>query len=239
MCKRFLYLIALILGLLGVVGSLAAIFCIWTCETRVERTAKKILGTIDDSLTVAQRRLGQTKERVEGLKFTTEEITTTIASWTKSEAKERLASQLEVTEKAQRIEAGLQQADHWLELTESSIQFVQQVVEMAIEIGAPLQTNFAEGSLEELALLRKEVAEAIEPLKRIQEHAAGEGLDEERLRRIRELCLRVVATITSVDARLVRLDDRLAKFMELRRRSRRSRACQKLVSSLSSRGHYL
>ncbi|TWU11752.1 hypothetical protein CA54_05610 [Symmachiella macrocystis] len=213
-CKRALSLVALILGLLGVTSCSVAVISIWILETRVERATDKILVRIDDSLTVTQARIGKTQKRINGLKISTEEITKSLASWTKSAAQERLASQLGVAEKAQRIEAGLHQADQWLELTESSVQLVQIFLEMVIAFGAPLPNDLAEDSLEELASLRKEVAEAIEPLQRIKEHVGGEGLGEEQLHQIRDLSLRVIATITSVDSRLGRLEDRLTKLKQ-------------------------
>ncbi len=200
---------------MGLVGCVAAIACIWNINARFNRASGNVFGAIDHSLVDVRLRIAQTQDRVQVLQITTEDIEQSVTNRAKTEARERLTSRLGVEEKAERLVSGLQQADHRLELTQSSLQFVQQALEAGSSLGAPVQTDPADRLLGELASLRDQLTQAIEPVNRIRERAleVGEdGLREEGFNQVAQLAVRVNATLSSIDSRLENLAMRLTEI---------------------------
>jgi hypothetical protein len=214
LCKRILSLLALLLGLVGLAASTVAIVAIWSVSARLSRVTENVFERIDGSLVVVRERVAQTRERVEAARITTEGIERTLRDWTKREARDRLTSRLGVEEKAERLASGLQQADHWLTFSESSVQLVQQALALANSTGAPVETEPADRLLEELASLRVQLTQVTESVERIRERTAeagGEKLLKERIDQAVRLALRVIATLGSIDSRLEDFGKRLSE----------------------------
>jgi TfoX/Sxy family transcriptional regulator of competence genes len=215
MRKRILYLLSLIFGLMGLLGCVAAIIGIWIAQARLVRSTQEVAIAVDDSLAVIERRVTQTQHRVQALKITAEDIEQSVKNWGRAQARERFNLRLGVEEKSERIVSGLQRADHWLDVAESSVQLVQKTLKVGGSVGAPVQTERVERVLKELASLRAQLTQASERVGRIRERAAEadeESLREEAFSQIRQLTLRVIATLSTIDARLERVGDRLSEI---------------------------
>ena len=212
--KRLLSLLALLLGLLGIAGCVVAIVVAWNVNTRLSQATENVFGKIDGTLVVVQERVAQTHDRVEAAKITSEGIEKSLKDWTKREAGERLASRLNAAEKAERLASSLQQVDHWLEVSESSVELVQQVLSMGRSTGAPMDTKSVDGLIEEIASLRSRLAEATELVARIHgrtAEASEEKSLEEQVKQVVQLALRVVATLGSIGSRLEEFEGRLSE----------------------------
>jgi hypothetical protein len=212
--KRLLNLLALFLGFIGLVGCFALVVGVWIISARLSQVTENLFGKLDGSLVVVRERVAQTHDRVEASKITTEGIEKTLKDWTKREADERLALRLNAAEKTERLASTLQQADHWLEVSESSVELVQQALSMGSLAGAPMDTTSVDGLIEEIASFRSQLAEATEFVARIHERTAEASEEkslEERIEQAVQLALRVVATLGSIDSRLEKFENRLSE----------------------------
>ena len=214
LCIHILRLLTLLIGLLGLAGCIAAIVGNWSVSARLSQATENVFGTIDSSLIVIRERIAQTQDHVEASKITTEGIEKTLKDWTKREAGERLALRLNAAEKTERLASTLQQADHWLEVSKSSVELVQQALLMGGSTGAPMDTTSVDGLIDEIASLRIQLAEATECVARIHERTAEASEEKplkERIEQTVRLSLRVVATLGSVVSRLEKCENRLSE----------------------------
>ncbi len=203
--KRPLAFFALSLGFLGVIACAAGIAAVWSVGSRLSQTNEKVFDAVDKSLVAVRDRVLKTQRRVQELKITTEDIRESLRNWTRKATSERLASRLAVGEKAEQLVLGLQQADLWLEMSGSSIQGVQQALELGSSMGAPVDSAFVDPLLEKLASLRSQLKKATDTVDGIRMRAAeiADGaLPEERIDQAVQLALRVVVTLVEIDSRL-------------------------------------
>ncbi len=202
---RLLPLLATVLGLLGTVVCVAAIAVVWFAGSRLSETNEIAFDRIDNALAAVGVRVGDAQTRVEESKITTEDIRQSVRSWTGKEANERLASRLDVEEKAQRLVAGLQQADVWLEASGASMQRVQQALVMGSSLGAPVNAELVDPLLEQLGEVRGRLQQTTETVDGIRERVTKTTEDnglEGRVDELAQLAVRVVATLGEVDSRL-------------------------------------
>jgi hypothetical protein len=212
--KRLLPLTTLSLGGIGVVVCVAGILGVLLVGSRLNRTADNVFTQIDSCFATVRDRFAGIRERVQAAKITSQDIEQGLKDWTKKQANDRLISRLEVEERAEQLASGLQQADQWLEFSESSIQLVQQALEVGKSTGAPVDTDAADRLLEDLASLRIQLTQATESAERIRARTAKAGeanLLEEDINPAIQLALRVIATLGSIDSRLEELGNSLSE----------------------------
>ncbi len=210
---RLLPLLAAVLGLLGIVACVAAIAVVWSAGSRLSETNENVFDRFDKALAAVGSRAVDAQKRVEESKITTEDIRQSVRSWTGKEASERLASRLEVEEKAERLVAGLNQADAWLETSGASMQRVQQALVMGSSLGAPVDVELVDPLLEQLGAVRGRLQEATETIGGIHERVTKTNEDdgqEGRIDELAQLAVRVVATLGEVDSRLGESADKVA-----------------------------
>jgi chromosome segregation ATPase len=212
---RILYLLLMIFGLVGFVICIVAVASAWIVEARINRVTQKVVGAIDDSCVVAGERIAKVQNHVEGLKITAADVERSVTNWSKSIARERLTARVDLDEKAGRLAFGLEQADRWLELTESSAQLAQRALDAASTLAIPVQTEPADRLLEELTSLRNQLTKANETVERLRERyskAGQEELPDESLHDVTQLIVRVIATLGSIDSRLDSVGERLTEI---------------------------
>jgi flagellin-like hook-associated protein FlgL len=210
--RRLILLVALGLGLVGSIVCTAAIIALWSASARLRHTTEAVFAKVDGSLVTIQERAERTQERVKASAITTESIASSLKEWTKREAGQRLALQMNLAEKSDRLSFAMQQADDWLELSASSAQSVQQALSMISALGAQIDTGIIDAVIEEIASIRSQLAEATEFVENLHERTAAMGEDnppEERIEQAVQLALRVIATLGSIDSRIERFENRL------------------------------
>jgi hypothetical protein len=195
----------LLIGVLGVAVCAAAGVVVWQTAARLSQANEKVFDRIDTALAAGRDRVLDVQKRVQESKITTEDVRQGVEDWARREAKERLASRPEVENKIERLALGLRQADVWLERSGTSIQAVQQAFELA-----SADATVVDPLLERLGVLRDKLKQSTETVDAIRERVAqaaeGESL-EERISRLAQLALRVVATLTEIDSRLGQFAD--------------------------------
>ncbi len=214
MIGRIFGMLAFVLGFTGFVGCLAAIVFACIASGRLSHVADPAFGIVDRSLVAVEKRVGQTQNRVEAAKITTEGIEKSLKSWSKKATGERLASRLDVAKKTERLTATLQQADRWLDVSQASIELMQQVMAMVNATGAPSDVTVGDGLTEEITSLRRQIAQATQFAESIYQRTTEANEEEPREERIEQavrLALRVVATLGSINVRLKVLEGRLSQ----------------------------
>jgi hypothetical protein len=192
----------------------AGILGVWLVGSRLNGAVDNVFALIDSSLVAVRDRVIGAGERVRAAIITSEDIKQSLKKWTEKEARERLGSQLGLEEKADQLASTLQRADHWLEVSESSVELVQQTLELGRSPGAPVESQLADRLLEELVSLRVQLTQAVDSVERIRRQTAevGErGALKEGVDQAVRLTLRVIATLGSVDSRLGAFGNRLSE----------------------------
>jgi len=197
---RLFHLLTVSIGTLGVVVCVAAAVVVWRTADRLSHANEKVFDRVDTALAAGRARVLDVQKRVQESKITTEDVRQGVEDWARREATQRLASLPEVANKVERLASGLRQADGWLEMSGTSLQVVQQAFELADADAAVVDPL-----LERLVVLRDTLKQSIETVEAIRDRVAraaeGESL-EDRISRLAQLALRVVATLTEVDSRL-------------------------------------
>ncbi len=211
--KSLLRLAGISLGTLGIAVCIASLVILWMASSRLARATDNLFSKMDKSLAVVRQRAIQTQERVAAAEANAEELGATLRDWTKQEAARRLTLELNVAEKSERLMAALQQADNSLEVAESSVGLVQDMLSINASTSAPSDSTLVDRLMEELASLRAQLAEATGFVARVQDRLAdanNETPTEERFGQAAPLALRVVAALASLEPRLTNFTDNIS-----------------------------
>lgn len=211
--RRLSSLLAILLGLVGIVACAAVAVVVWYTASRLNKANANLFDAVDTSLMAVRDRALGAQKRVQESKITTEDIGQSLRNWTREETSQRIATRLKVAEKAERLAVGLRQADQRMETSEVSIQGVEQAFEIANSLGAAVDMESVDPLLAKLSDLRNKLKQSIETVEAIHEKisqmADGEA-PEERITQVGKLAVRVVATLGQLDTRLAQLADRLS-----------------------------
>jgi hypothetical protein len=227
-----LYVIGICLGSVGIVVCAIVMIVLWIVSSRVGEITEKLFSKVDASMGVVHKRVVETKDRVIAATITANDLETTLRNWTKREAGQRLALHLDAAQKTEQLASSLRQADDWLEVSESAVGVVQEILSISASTSAPADTTFVDELKEQIQSVRVQVAEATAFVGRIQERIAETSeakLPEARIEQAIQLGLRVVATLGSIGPRLEKLADRFSaaksQLQELKARTQRWRLC--------------
>src|SRR5262249_8565022 len=113
--KRFMALLALAAGFLGVIACMLAGYPVWLVGSRLARTKEKVFVTINSGLASAEDRVRRVQKRLRESKVSTSEIAQSLRDWSTRKAKARLVSTVEIERRAEKLAAHLQTAHEWLE----------------------------------------------------------------------------------------------------------------------------
>jgi hypothetical protein len=213
--NKFLNVLAAIFGVLGVVICIAAILVVFFFTARLDRANEVVFGIVDNSFVAVRERVVGAQEAIQEAAITTGDIRQGLTDVARKETGERLASRLQIEKTTEKLARGLDQADVWLEMSDASIQSIQQILVMGKSLGAPVDTEFVAPLLEKLNALRVRLKETTDAVDDISQRAAGIKEDEpinERVEQALELLVRVVATLTELDSRLGESADKLAEL---------------------------
>jgi hypothetical protein len=204
--------LGIVLGGIGIALCLAALILLWMASARIVQAAESLFGKADESLVVARRQVIQTQQRVAAAAITAQDVQSALRDWTKQEVGQRLAWRLDLAEKTERLSSALQQADHWLQVSQSSVGLVREIVSIITSTSTATDRTLLDPLLEEIASLRAQCAEAADFANRIHHRVkpGEENSSEDRIKQALQFALRVVATVGSIDSRLGKLADRIA-----------------------------
>jgi hypothetical protein len=205
---------ALLLGGAGVVACAMAIYEIWIVRAKVSQRTEVTFARIDDLLVAVKERVGKASERIGHARITLQDLEEALKSWSRREARERLAARLDIAGKADRVSAALADADHWLEVSASSLALARQALQIGNAAGASMDTEPIDRLHETVESWRAELAQAAELAARVRDGVAG--TDDapslrERFEQALKLALRMVATLSSLGDRLEHFETRVSE----------------------------
>ncbi len=220
MIRRSANLLLVLIGVAGVAVCVFAGVVVGRTAVRLVDANQRVFDRVDVALAAGRERVLDVQKRVQDSKITTEDVRRGVENWARREGSQRLASRPEVDLTIDRLASGLEQAGSWLEVSGTSLQAAQQILDLARSMGASAEPTLLDPLLDRLAGLRRQITQSTETVGAIRERvdraAAGETL-EDRVSRLAQLTLRVVATLSEIDTRIGDFADR---FTDARARSR-------------------
>jgi len=204
--------LALLLGGAGVVACAVAIGSVWIVRAKASRRTEEAFARIDGLLVAVNDRVAQARERTEHARITLQDLEQALKDWSRREAAERLAARLDIEGKAEHVSATLAEADHWLEVSASSLAVAREALEIGNAAGASLNTEPIDRLRETVESWRSELAQAAEWAARVRDGIAGTDDApslKERFEQALRLALRVVATLSSLGERLQEFEARV------------------------------
>jgi hypothetical protein len=204
--------VAVSLGSLGTALCLALIVLSWIAGNRLRRATEGLFGSAERALIAVQQRVIHAHEQVSAATEAAADIENSLLEWIKREASQRQVLQLDVTGKTERLASTLQQADLWLEVAESSLGLVREALASDTVASPPAKTEVLDRLIEDLASLRAQLTEAAEIVDKVHERLTGpisESL-EARIEQGRLFTRRVAAKLSSINARVGMVEERLS-----------------------------
>lgn len=212
---HLLPLVVMFLGAGGLLICLAGIVAIWLLAAQLNRTTDLVFAGIDKSLVAVEQRTAAAQRHAAEMTITAQEVAQTLreraADRIGDRATELAAVRLDIEQKAERLEDGLQQADLWLEIAVQSIHSVDRSLDALQSLGAPFTGEMVAALLEKLTALRTRLGEASTAVAELRTQAAGPTLAERRQELV-QFAARLLATLGEIDTHLAELTARLAEM---------------------------
>jgi hypothetical protein len=205
--------IGISLGGIGIVVCAAALIVVWIVNARLGQFVESVFGKMDQSLVAVRERVAQTQDRLQSAKITADDVEISLREWTRKEAGERVALRLNAMEKTDRVSAILQQAGDWLEIAESSVGLVNDVLSSRDSTNIEIDTRSLEQLINEIVSLKAALAEAIAVVTGIRDRlvaATDEKSSGERIGQVARLTIRLAATVGSIGPRLQNMAGKLS-----------------------------
>lgn len=225
MSNQLASILALVFGCLGVLVCVAAIVGIWMVHGRISNATTRVFAAVDDAVGFVDERVEMTRLRIVDLKITVDELEEGLTNRLKTESIELFVQQYKVEERAGQVSDGLEQAQHWIAVAESSNELLRSILQTAAESGFDVSTGASDRLEKELQTVKKHVGIASESVERIRSWSRdvtqGESIAHEAIKWVGRLAL----TLTSVDESCERLRGKIdelrqslnAKHAEIRR----------------------
>ena len=224
--RRAFGVLALVLGIAGVMACLGGAYAVWRVQVRLDRANDAVFDIADKGVTAVQERVPAVRARVQQSKITADDVGAAVTRWASVETRERAVSSLEIEARTSTLASHLRAADDRLDASALAIQGVRQLLAVPELLGAEVNGDAAERAQELVTTLRSKLREAEEIVAEVQRFAADDGGPvESRFLQITKALARIVLTLSDVDQRL---DDFTARLNEMRngaheRREHRSR----------------
>jgi predicted nucleic acid-binding Zn-ribbon protein len=202
-----------VLGGIGLAICLASLLALWMVSARVARVAERGFGELEETLVTIGQRVEKTQDRFREAKLTTEDVKSSLGEWAEREAAQRVASQLQVAEKAKQVADSMQRADNLLEVAASLAKLVDHAMSMGASSDAPGDAASKGGLNVEIASVRKRLDDARDDVARVQEQIdslSAETPAPEIIEQAAQSAVRFVASLDWMNARLEQTTERLA-----------------------------
>jgi hypothetical protein len=212
--KRWMWMIAMLAGVLGVVGCVAGLYLVWFTGSRLTQVNERAFGTVDKGLTVTQDRLRGVQQRIKESETKTSEIAQNLKNWSANNVKDRLVSSIEIEKRAENLAGHLQTADGWLQASEETVRGVMNLLELGDLAGARLDGARLEKVLEGFTSIRtklQEMEQAVSDVKSFSVSREGES-EENRFSRVLKLLATTKAGASRIDSRLLDLLGHLSQM---------------------------
>jgi chromosome segregation ATPase len=195
----------LLFGILGTLLCLVGIAGVWYVESRIARAGEQAVDWMDHSFSALDGRLTQVQELAAESKITIDEVQQRLSEWTATEARERLADELELETRLQKLSAGLHRAEQMVEWSQETVEDVQQALAIGVGLGLPWEADSVAPLSESITELEEHLSHAIETTESLRQFSGADGNDESiasRIERLATITARLAATFVTIDSRL-------------------------------------
>ena len=224
--RRLFGVLALMLGIAGVLACVAGAYGVRRVEVRIERTSDAAFDMVDKGLTAVQNRIPAVRVRVQQARITADDVGAAVKRWASAETRERVVSSLEIEPRASALSNLLQAADARLEASADGLQTIHQLLDLTEGPGDVAKIAATGRAQDVIAAVRSKIQEAGALVEEVRTFAAdGGGPVENRLAHVTKTIARIALTLSDVDGSLEQVSGRLTEIRReaQERRDRRSR----------------
>lgn len=200
--KRTQYKLSLVAGIVGTLGCLAVLVVVWLAVARIHAATNGLFATAERSLGAIDDRLQKAGERIEALRITGDELASGVRARAEDIARDTAAARLGMADRASQLGNGIEVVDGWLTTSESALQTTSEVLVLLESSGLKVESGGVEKLLADLGELRTELQAASDLVARAQRQLEGGDNEADERQGMRALVPRLIATLTSLDARV-------------------------------------
>jgi chromosome segregation ATPase len=226
--NRLLGIVGIVLSGIGTVICAAAMVAIWIVSVRIGRLSETLFSKMDQSLIAVRQRVDRTQDRVAAATTSSKDIEETLRDWGRREAGQQLATRLDAAERTERLASALRQADSWLEVAQSSIEQIQDLLSVNAATTASSETTIVGKLTADITAVRAQLGDVIGLVGSLRDRiadATDEKSAKERIEQAIQLTLRVPEILGSINSSLDTFLDRLSatqsQLQDLETRTRR------------------
>jgi hypothetical protein len=214
--NRFLGILSTALGFLGIVACLAAGYGSWRAADEARDGNRRLCEAGRTGLIAVQDRIRRVDERIDAARLEGEEVSRWIRELTKQEARERIAEQVQIESRVDRITSKMTVADDWLESANETLALAQKILKLGRtrEAGANAERiSEITGAIDEVRTELSSVQQQLLVVRNFGKEVDGEHLDE-RIARVVRILTAILAATRLLDSRLEQCQDRLLDLRE-------------------------
>ena len=196
--KRSFSTVALVLGVVGLVGCLAMIVGLWIINGQLKHTMADLYGTIDDAFVFADEGLQQSGKRLDSLATAAKDLEQRSTLLAASGEKVRLLDRQQVQAIAERLSSGIDRIQHGLQFTTLAAQIVENTLESGSLLAGAFTDEQAAALLEAVTTINQQVSQGIEEAETLRKRVDGMAdgnLPADRLRQVAEFAKRFTDTL--------------------------------------------
>ena len=162
------YFFALIFGYVGLFLCVLGMIFVVVSSRKVDNSNKKIFATLNEILETVEERKNEVRVRFDITVKTVISVKEKLEQWSNDKEKEvSHEDKIWLDKKLEELLILLSQADQWMELSQSSLQVVNQAIELANSSGASIETTLTKRIFEEVSSVRESLTQLTEEVESI------------------------------------------------------------------------
>ena len=209
------YFFALIFGYVGLFLCVLGMIFVVVSSRKVDNSNKKIFATLNEILETVEERKNEVRVRFDITVKTVISVKEKLEQWSNDKEKEvSHEDKIWLDKKLEELLILLSQADQWMELSQSSLQVVNQAIELANSSGASIETTLTKRIFEEVSSVRESLTQLTEEVESIdRQFSVNEKFDinEIILGSVFDFSDKKIASVDIALGHLKTLDNEIAK----------------------------
>ncbi len=209
------YFFALIFGYVGLFLCVLGMIFVVVSSRKVDNSNKKIFATLNEILETVEERKNEVRVRFDITVKTVISVKEKLEQWSNDKEEEvSHEDKIWLDKKLEELLILLSQADQWMELSQSSLQVVNQAIELANSSGASIETTLTKRIFEEVSSVRESLTQLTEEVESIdRQFSVNEKFDinEIILGSVFDFSDKKIASVDIALGHLKTLDNEIAK----------------------------
>lgn len=209
------YFFALIFGYVGLFLCVLGMIFVVVSSRKVDNSNNKIFATLNEILETVEERKNEVRVRFDITVKTVISVKEKLEQWSNDKEEEvSHEDKIWLDKKLEELLILLSQADQWMELSQSSLQVVNQAIELANSSGASIETTLTKRIFEEVLSVRESLTQLTEEVESIdRQFSVNEKFDinEIILGSVFDFSDKKIASVDIALGHLKTLDNEIAK----------------------------